>query len=32
MERIIKYTRKINLVEQYINISSEKQGIIDFKL
>ena len=32
MERIIKYTRKINLVEQYINISSEKQGIVDFKL
>jgi cell division septal protein FtsQ len=32
MERIMKYTRKINLMEQYINISSEKQGIVDFKL
>jgi cell division septal protein FtsQ len=32
MEKIIKYTRKINLMEQYINISSEKQGIVDFKL
>ena len=32
MEKIMKYTRTINLVEQYINISSEKQGIVDFKL
>ncbi|MFQ5788410.1 MAG: cell division protein FtsQ/DivIB, partial [Thermodesulfobacteriota bacterium] len=32
MEKIIKYTRKINLTEEYINISSEKRGIIDFKL
>jgi cell division septal protein FtsQ len=32
MEKIMKYTRKINLMEQYINISSEKQGIVDFKL
>lgn len=32
MEKIMRYTRKINLIEQYINISSEKQGIVDFKL
>lgn len=32
MERIMKYTRKMNLMEQYINMSSEKQGIVDFKL
>lgn len=32
MEKIMRYTRKINLMEQYINISSEKQGIVDFKL
>ncbi len=32
MEKIIKYTRTINLMEEYINISSEKRGIIDFKL
>lgn len=32
MEKIMNYTRKINLMEQYINISSEKQGIVDFKL
>jgi len=32
MEKIIKYARGINLKESYINISSEKQGIVDFKL
>ena len=32
MERIMQYVRKLNLIEQYININSEKQGIIDFKL
>lgn len=32
MEKIMRYTRKINLTEHYINISSEKQGIIDFNL
>lgn len=32
MEKIMRYTRTINLIEQYINISSEKQGIVDFKL
>ncbi len=32
MEKIIKYTRTINLTEEYINISSEKRGIIDFRL
>jgi cell division septal protein FtsQ len=32
MERIMKYARKLNLMEQYININSEKQGIVDFKL
>ena len=32
MEKIITYARGVNLKESYINISSEKQGIVDFKL
>lgn len=32
MEKIMKYTRKINLPERYINVSSEKWGVVDFRL
>lgn len=32
VERIITNTRGINLTEKYINISSEKTGIVNFKL
>ena len=32
VERIINESRNINLVEQYINISSEKLGIVDFNI
>lgn len=32
VERIINESRNINLVEQYINISSEKIGIVDFNI
>ncbi len=32
VERIIAHTRGINLTEKYINISSEKTGVVNFKL
>jgi cell division protein FtsQ len=32
VERIINHARRINLTEKYINISSEKIGIVNFKL
>ncbi len=32
VEKIITHTRGINLTEKYINISSEKTGVINFKL
>jgi len=32
VERIIDRSRSINLIEEYINISSENMGIVDFKI
>ncbi len=32
VEKIISRTRNINLIEKYINISSEYMGIVDFKI
>jgi hypothetical protein len=32
VERIIKHVRSMNLAEEYINITSEKNGIVSFKI
>lgn len=32
VEKIIEQSRNINLIEEYINISSENMGIVDFKI